>query len=176
MHNQPNPLVSANNDRRVNALGVPRTTQPVKGPFSVSVPVSQVQQAQQPVQPAQPPAPAQPAQPQSQQDILITRLLALPTQIMMAQAEYDKQDFIYREQLSQITLRAFSVPLFPGKKDGEGLRCASNDTEREAAIEHLATTNAGLITAAQMREIALRALMLVKNEFQAAQLDRKSVV
>ena len=89
---------------------------------------------------------------------------------MMAQAEYDKQDFIYREQLAQITLRAFSVPLFPGKKDGEGLRCASNDTEREAAISRLATTDSELMIAAQRREIMLRALMQVKNEFQAAQL------
>ena len=167
MHNQPNPLITAKQDRRADALGVPRVMQPVKGPFSVSVPATPAaQQPSQAGQPTQPPALAQPA-PQSQQDILITRLLALPTQIMMAQAEYDKQDFIYREQLAQITLRAFSVPLFPGKKDGEGLRCASNDTEREAAIQHLATTSAGLITSAQMREIALRSLMQVKNEFEA---------
>lgn len=165
MHNQPNPLITAKQDRRVDALGVPRAMQPVKGPFSVSVPATATPAAQ-PAQPAQPPAPTA-AAPQSQQDILITRLLALPAQIMMAQAEYDKQDFIYREQLAQITLRAFSVPLFPGKKDGEGLRCASNDTEREAAIQHLATTSAGLITSAQMREIALRSLMQVKNEFEA---------
>lgn len=158
--NNNNPLIKNTNNRPASVVpAISKMMQPVS-PFGV---IAQQQAAQQL---AQPPAPAQPA-PQSQQDILITRLLALPAQIMMAQAEYDKQDFLYREQLAQITLRAFSVPLFPGKKPEDGMRCASNDTEREAAINHLATTHAGLITAAQMREIALRSLMQVKNEFEA---------
>jgi hypothetical protein len=169
MHNQPNPLITAKNERRADALGVPRVMQPVKGPFSVSVPATPAAQPSQPSQPAQPPAPAQPA-PQSQQDILITRLLALPEMIRNEQASFDAADFTYREALARITIRAFSEPLFPGKKEGEGLRPASNDTEREAAISRLATTDSELMIAAQRREIMLRALMQVKNEFQAAQL------
>lgn len=172
MHNKPDPLITAN-DQRVNALGIPRTMQPVKGPFSVSVPVTQVSQPSQPV-PAQPPTPPTPAAPApaptSQQDALITRLLALPEMIRKAQADFDKTDFAYREALAKITIRAFSEPLFPGKKDGEGLRCASNDTEREAAIDRLVTTDSALIIAAQQREITLRNLMVVKNEFEAVKL------
>jgi hypothetical protein len=121
MHNQPNPLITAKNERRADALGVPRVMQPVKGPFSVSVPATPA---------AQPPAPVQPAP--SQQDILITRLLALPEMIRNEQASFDAADFTYREALARITIRAFSEPLFPGKKPEDGMRCASNDTEREA--------------------------------------------
>lgn len=166
MHNQPNPLITAKNERRIDALGAPRVMQPVKGPFSkqVEVPADSVPAALPPA-----PAPAQPA-PQSQQDILITRLLALPEMIRTEQASFDQADFNYRSALASITIRAFSEPLFPGKKEGEGLRCASNDTEREAAISRLATTDSELMIAAQRREIILRALMQVKNEFQAAQL------
>lgn len=159
MHNQPNPLITAKNERRIDALGAPRVMQPVKGPFSVSVPATPA---------AQPPAPVQPAP--SQQDILITRLLALPEMIRNEQASFDAADFTYREALARITIRAFSEPLFPGKKPEDGMRCASNDTEREAAISRLATTDSELMIAAQRREIMLRALMQVKNEFQAAQL------
>ena len=170
MHNQPNPLITAKQDRRADALGVPRVMQPVKGPFSVSVPATPAaQQPSQAGQPTQPPALAQPA-PQSQQDILITRLLALPEMIRNEQASFDAADFTYREALARITIRAFSEPLFPGKKPEDGMRCASNDTEREAAISRLATTDSELMIAAQRREIMLRALMQVKNEFQAAQL------
>lgn len=174
MHNQPDALITAN-DRRVNALGVPRVMQPVKGPFSASIPVTQVIQpatpvAVQPAQPPQPPAPVPAAAPQSQQDMLITRLLALPEMIRAAQAEFDQADFTYRQTLASITIRAFSEPLFPGKKEGEGLRPASNDTEREAAIEKLATSDSALIIAAQQREVTLRALMVAKNEFEAVKL------
>ena len=170
MHNQSDPLITAN-DRRVNALGVPRVMQPVKGPFSASVPVTQVSQPTQP--PAQLP---QPAAPQSQQDMLITRLLALPEMIRAAQADFDQADFGYREALAKVTIRAFSEPLFPGKKDGEGLRPASNDTEREAAIERLATTDSALIIVAQQREVALRTLMVAKNEFEAVKLVTQLLV
>lgn len=153
-----NPLLNQTNNRPVTVVpSVPKVTQPVKGPFSVSVPASQV------VAPVtEPPPPAQ-----SQQDILITRLLALPEMIRSAQASFDTADFNYREQLSRITIQAFSEPLFPGKKEGEGKRSASNDTEREAAISHMATTDSALMIAAQQREIALRSLMQVKNEFEA---------
>ena len=174
MHNQSDPLITAK-DHRVNALGVPRVMQPLKGPFSASIPITQVStpavQPAQPTQPAQPPAQLpQLAAPQSQQDMLITRLLALPEMIRAAQADFDQADFGYREALAKVTIRAFSEPLFPGKKDGEGLRPASNDTEREAAIERLATTDSALIIVAQQREVALRTLMVAKNEFEAVKL------
>lgn len=168
MHNQPDALITAN-DRRVNALGVPRVMQPLKGPFSASVPVTSVA-------PSTPTTPAQPTQPPSQQDMLITRLLALPEMIRTAQADFDQADFTYRQTLASITIRAFSEPLFPGKKEGEGLRPASNDTEREAAIEKLATSDSALIITAQQREITLRALMQVKNEFEAVKLVAQLVI
>jgi len=160
-----NTLLNQTNNRPASVVpSMTKIMQPVKGPFSkeVEVPADSVSAAQ-------PPAPAQPA-PQSQQNILITRLLALPEMIRNEQASFDAADFTYREALARITIRAFSEPLFPGKKEGEGLRPASNDTEREAAISRLATTDSELMIAAQRREIMLRALMQVKNEFQAAKL------
>lgn len=162
-----NPLINATNNRPTSVL--PRTTQPVKGPFSVSVPVPQGTTPAPNTQPAAP-TPTQPQSQQSQQDMLITRLLALPQMIRIAQTSFDKADFCYREALALITIRAFSEPLFPGKKPEDGMRCASNDTEREAAIERLATTNERVITAAQHREFALGDLMQLKNEFEAAKL------
>lgn len=160
-----NTLLNQTNNRPASVVpSMTKIMQPVKGPFS-----KQVEVPADSVPAAQPPAPAQPA-PQSQQDILITRLLALPEMIRNEQASFDAADFTYREALARITIRAFSEPLFPGKKEGEGLRPASNDTEREAAISRLATTDSELMIAAQRREIMLRALMQVKNEFQAAQL------
>jgi hypothetical protein len=160
-----NTLLSQTNNRPASVVpSMTKIMQPVKGPFSklVEVPTDSVS-ATQPQTPAQ-------STPQSQQDILITRLLALPEMIRNEQASFDAADFTYREALARITIRAFSEPLFPGKKEGEGLRPASNDTEREAAISRLATTDSELMIAAQRREIMLRALMQVKNEFQAAQL------
>ena len=162
-----NTLLSQTNNRPASVVpSMTKIMQPVKGPFSklVEVPADSVPAAQPPA-----PVPAQPA-PQSQQDILITRLLALPEMIRNEQASFDAADFTYREALARITIRAFSEPLFPGKKPEDGMRCASNDTEREAAISRLATTDSELMIAAQRREIMLRALMQVKNEFQAAQL------
>ena len=157
-----NTLLNQTNNRPASVVpSMTKIMQPVKGPFSklVEVPADSVSAAQ-------PPAPAQPAQP-SQQDILITRLLALPEMIRNEQASFDAADFTYREALARITIRAFSEPLFPGKKPEDGMRCASNDTEREAAISRLATTDSELMIAAQRREIMLRALMQVKNEFEA---------
>ncbi len=102
--------------------------------------------------------------------MLITRLLALPEMIRAAQGDFDKADFSYREALAKVTIRAFSEPLFPGKKPEDGMRPASNDTEREAAIERLATSDSNLIIVTQQREITLRNLIVAKNEFDAVKL------
>ena len=52
IHNQQDPLIKAN-EARVSALGIPRVMQPLKGPFSASVPVTTTAQPTQPTSPSQ---------------------------------------------------------------------------------------------------------------------------
>ena len=103
-------------------------------------------------------------------DTLIRQLMGLPGEIGQWQADYDATDRAYKAYLAEVTIRAFSAPLFPGKKDGEPNRPASNDTEREAAIMQLVGTDPKLITLAVERESALRMLVQVKNQFEAVKL------
>lgn len=103
-------------------------------------------------------------------DTLIRQLMGLPSEIGQWQADYDATDRAYKAYLAEVTIRAFSAPLFPGKKDGEPNRPASNDTEREAAIAQLVGTDPKLITLAVERESALRMLVQVKNQFEAVKL------
>jgi hypothetical protein len=60
--------------------------------------------------------------------------------------------------------------MFPGKKDGEGMRPASNDTERDAAVQMVLLFDEQLDQLADKREMALRVLMGNKNAFEAAKL------
>ena len=103
-------------------------------------------------------------------DTLIRQLMGLPAEIGQWQADFDATDRAYKAYLAEVTIRAFSAPLFPGKKDGEPNRTASNDTEREAAIMQLVGTDAKLIALAAEREAALRMLQQVRNQFEGVKL------
>ena len=109
-------------------------------------------------------------------DTLVRQLLNLPAEIGQWQADFDATDRAYKAQLAEITIRAFSAPLFPGKKEGEGNRPASNDTEREAAVAQLVATDGKLITLATEREAALRMLQQVRNQFEAVKIAAQLLI
>lgn len=106
----------------------------------------------------------------SREDEIISMLLNGPRDICDAQATFDVADRLYKARLAQITIGAFNVPLFPGKKEGEPMRAASNDTERDAAVAHMIANDVTLIDLVQEREAALRSLSYAKNRFEAARL------
>ena len=109
-------------------------------------------------------------------DTLVRQLLNLPAEIGQWQADFDATDRAYKAQLAETTIRAFSAPLFPCKKEGEGNRPASNDTEREAAVAQLVATDGKSITLATEREAALRMLQQVKNQFEAVKIAAQLLI
>ena len=112
--------------------------------------------------------PVQPVQPDAVQ--IMHKLIDAPSKIAEAQKLVDDAGRLYAARLSILTIKAFSEALFPGKKEGEGLRPASNDTEREAAIQSLITSDPVLEGYAQAREAALRELTRLRGEFEAFKL------
>lgn len=118
---------------------------------------------------------AQPAQPFAfdvhfTSDDLAERLLAQPLRITDAQRDFDIVDRMYQARLTELTIAAFSKPLFPGKKPEDPLRPASNDTEREAAINQTLSNDLNMIDLARQHDTALRMLILARNEFEALKL------
>jgi len=145
---------------RISSGGVVATPLPPdKEGFEIFVPLPA---------PAQPTQPAPPAQPDAVQ--IMHKLIDAPGKISEAQKLVDDAGRLYAARLSILTIKAFSEALFPGKKEGEGLRPASNDTEREAAIQSLITSDPVLEGYAQAREAALRELTRLRGEFEAFKL------
>lgn len=97
-------------------------------------------------------------------------LTRLPSLIQTNQGIFDKADRAYQKRRAELTIQAFTRPMFPGKKDGEGLRPASNDTERDAAVQMVLLFDEQLDQLADRREMALRVLMGNKNAFEAAKI------
>lgn len=120
------------------------------------------------IAPAAPVPPAQPVQPDAVQ--IMHKLIDAPGKIAEAQKLMDDAGRLYAARLSILTIRAFGEALFPGKKGGDPNRPASNDTEREAAIQHLITSDAVLEEYAIAREGALRELTRLRGEFEAFKL------
>lgn len=128
-----------------------------------------------PVQPTAPTTPAQipvtgpaPARAFSVNvaDRLVDLLLNSPDNIRDAQARFDEADRAYKARLANLSLEAVSLPLFVAK-DGSK-RTASNDTERELAVEQAVANDALLIRLAQTREATLRELMHARNTLESA--------
>ena len=128
-------------------------------------PASQQAPAPQPVAPVAPPIPR--AFPDAE---LVMRLLDVPALLESAQARLDAATRNYESKVTLLSIEALSVPLFPGKKEEDPKRPASNDTERDLAIQHALATNAALIELAQTREIALRQVTRLRNELEAAKI------
>lgn len=101
---------------------------------------------------------------------IMHKLIDAPGKIAEAQKLVDDAVRLYSARLSIVTIKAFSAALFPGKKDGDPNRPASNDTEREAAIQQLITSDPVLEGYAQAREAALRELTRLRGEFEAFKL------
>lgn len=103
-------------------------------------------------------------------DDVITWLLDGPEAICDKQEAFDQADRVYKSHLTELTIKAYNTPLFTGKKGAEGLVPASNDPEREAAIDSLCSTDPRMLPLAITRETALRELMREKSRFEAAKL------
>lgn len=101
---------------------------------------------------------------------VVLLLLDLPADIKKKQEAFDSADTVYQGVLATVTLKAYSETLFPGKKDGEPKRAASNDDERKAAVAILTTGDSTLAKHAEERERALRELQEAKNKFEGAKL------
>ncbi len=100
---------------------------------------------------------------------IIAFLLNAPAYILDAQRAFDIADRAYQTRLASLTITAFSASLFPGKEPGT-TRAASNDKEREAAIDKLITSDPDLIALAQTREQELRLLQYARNKFEGAKI------
>ena len=79
---------------------------------------------------------------------LIADLLTAPQKIIELQAALDLIEGDFQTMLAHLTLRAYNEPLFPGKKEGEALRIASNDDERKLAVQLLSLFEVHLDTLA----------------------------
>lgn len=101
---------------------------------------------------------------------MVANLLNGPARIEESQRLFDTADQLYKHSLTDVSIEALSSCIFPGKKPEDPRRAASNDTERDLAIQNLATTNARLITLSERRDAALRELQRERNTFEAAKL------
>jgi len=101
---------------------------------------------------------------------LIKVLLDLPFRIAEAQKEFDAINRKWLLRKVELTIQAYTTPIFPGKKAEDGMRCASNEAERETAIDKVTLTDDLFATLSDEREAALRTLMLHKNHFEADKL------
>ena len=110
------------------------------------------------------------AEPPITMDRVIRMLIDSPATIQTCQRSYDDADRAYKTRLVDLTLKAFAEPLFPGKKPEDGLRPASNEDERAAAVDKLCASDVQLITFAQQREAALRDLIGARNQFEGGKL------
>jgi hypothetical protein len=100
---------------------------------------------------------------------VIQDLLHLPEQIARLQAQYDDCDLIYRRLAAAAALEGLRALLFADAKTGEA-RVASNEREREIAIEAELTMQIDAGIARTNLDEARRALQQAKNQFEAAQL------
>lgn len=101
---------------------------------------------------------------------LMDELAILPTRICTCQALFDDADRDYRQQLATISLCALTEPLFPGKKADEPMHAASNEKERDLAIDHAIVSDELFLKLEERRRAALRNLVEAKNSFEAAKL------
>jgi hypothetical protein len=101
---------------------------------------------------------------------VIKMLLAAPELIRQAQTLYDETDHLYRNKLAELSIKALSEPMFPGKKPEDGQRMASNEEERSLAVQSVCSSDVAFIRLAQNREAAGRSLHYERNQFEAAKL------
>jgi hypothetical protein len=105
-----------------------------------------------------------------EQKNLISELLAIPTRIVELQSALDMINASYESMLTTLTLLAYSEPLFPGKKDGDPLRVASNDDERKLAVQLMIQRDVEFKRVADLRDDAQRKLAYERNKLEAAKI------
>ncbi len=105
-----------------------------------------------------------------EQKTLIADLLAIPTRIRELQSAVDLIDTEYESMLANLTFRAWTQPLFPGKKEGDPARPAANDDERRLAVQMLIAEDAEFRRVASIREDAHGRLAYERNKLEAAKI------
>ena len=105
-----------------------------------------------------------------EQKNLVAELLAIPTQIIELQSALDMINASYESMLTTLTLLAYSEPLFPGKKDGDPARPASNDDERKLAVQIMLQRDTEFQRVAEIRDDAQRKLAYERNKLEAAKI------
>jgi hypothetical protein len=110
-----------------------------------------------------------------EQKTLISELLAIPTRINELQSALDMINATYESMLTTLTLLAYSEPLFPGKKEGDPLRIASNDDERKLAVQIMLQRDAEFKRVADVRDDAQRKLAYERNKLEAAKIIVKLI-
>lgn len=102
-------------------------------------------------------------------DLVLKLLLDLPDDIFDYQKIYDSVLIQYETRLSDLSYKALSIPMFPGKKD-EPLRAASNDKEREIAISQTLIADEKMKILTNELNEAKNELTLAKNKLEAAKI------
>jgi len=81
----------------------------------------------------------------------------------------------YKARLAELSIKALSAPLFPGKKDGDPNRPAGNDTERDLAIQKLVATDMDLITLVMNRSRSVTPISVAKVTISVMNLKRSTL-
>lgn len=102
-------------------------------------------------------------------DPVLKLLLDLPDDIFDYQKIYDTVLIQYETRLSDLSYKALSSPMFPGKKD-EPLRAASNDKEREIATSQTLIADEKMKILTNELNEAKNELTLAKNKYEAAKI------
>ncbi len=105
-----------------------------------------------------------------EQRTLIADLLAIPTRIIELQSALDLINTTYESMLTTLTLLAYTEPLFPGKREGDPARPASNDDERKLAVQIMIQRDTEFRRVAEIREDAQRKLAYERNKLEAAKI------
>ena len=105
-----------------------------------------------------------------EQKNLVNELLAIPMRIRELQSAVDMIDAEYESMLANLTWRAWTQPLFPGKKEGDAARPAGNDDERKLAVQMLIAQDAELRRIASVRDDAHGRLAYERNKLDAAKI------
>ncbi len=88
---------------------------------------------------------------------IATALAESPEQLNTAQKRLDLVRFEYEAYLTTLSIQALSTPLFPGKTPEDPQRAASNEKERDLAIQYVCQGDPGY--------------RRLQAEFEAAQRD-----
>lgn len=111
-----------------------------------------------------------PAKPPVTTDLVIGWLMDLPEDICDFQVIFDTVSMSYAAHLSDLTFKAFNTLMFPGKKDGEPLRVASNEEERRVAVSQVIAADEKMKILTREFNEAQRELTLAKMKYESAKI------